>query len=95
MITAFVRNAVLRRDGWRCRHCKFRQNLHLHHVQFLSHNGPDESTNLLTLCNSCHEGVHAGKLIIWIGETSVNGSAYVNVEADIVRFEKIQKWNPS
>ncbi len=50
--------AILQRDGWKCRSCGMRNNLHVHHIQFRSQQGPDASWNLLTLCNSCHDGVH-------------------------------------
>jgi 5-methylcytosine-specific restriction endonuclease McrA len=54
-----VRKAeVLCRDGWKCQSCGFRSNLHVHHIWFRSQGGPDELWNLITLCNTCHNGVH-------------------------------------
>lgn len=50
--------SILRRDGWKCRSCFMRNNLHVHHIIFRSQQGPDEEWNLITLCNSCHDGVH-------------------------------------
>jgi 5-methylcytosine-specific restriction endonuclease McrA len=50
--------AVLDRDGGKCRSCGSRNNLHVHHIIFRSHQGPDEAWNLITLCSSCHDGVH-------------------------------------
>lgn len=49
---------ILQRDGYRCRNCDAREQLHIHHCLFRSHGGPDESWNLLTLCLSCHAGIH-------------------------------------
>ena len=49
---------VLGRDGWRCRSCGSRNSLHIHHIVFRSQQGPDEAWNLITLCSSCHDGVH-------------------------------------
>ena len=49
---------ILRRDGWRCRNCEYRNNLHVHHCIYRSQGGPDESWNLLTLCAQCHDAVH-------------------------------------
>jgi 5-methylcytosine-specific restriction endonuclease McrA len=49
---------VLQRDGWRCRSCNSRVALHCHHVIFRSQDGDDTLENVLTLCLSCHEGVH-------------------------------------
>jgi len=55
-------SAVLYRDGWKCRYCGLRNNLTVHHIIFRSDGGPDESWNLITLCNSCHNGVHVDVL---------------------------------
>lgn len=49
---------ILQRDGYRCRSCGARNALHVHHIIFRSQGGPDEAWNLLTLCNSCHDGAH-------------------------------------
>lgn len=55
---------VLDRDHWRCRHCGYRQGMSVHHVIFRSDGGRDESWNLITLCNECHDQVHSYKLYI-------------------------------
>ena len=55
---------VFDRDGWRCRNCNFRRNLSAHHIQFRSQGGEDTDENLVTLCMSCHDGVHLGGLVI-------------------------------
>ncbi len=59
---------VLDRDGWRCRNraCGMRNNLHVHHIIFRSQGGTDESWNLITICNECHNKVHAYKLFICV-----------------------------
>jgi 5-methylcytosine-specific restriction endonuclease McrA len=53
-----LRNAVLRRDGWRCQLCGTRSGLEVHHKEFRSHSGDDSEENLITLCTSCHDAVH-------------------------------------
>jgi 5-methylcytosine-specific restriction endonuclease McrA len=58
---------VLKRDGWRCRCCKFRNNLQVHHVIFRSQQGPDSPENCATLCNECHDNIHIHKTITVIG----------------------------
>lgn len=55
---AVLCRGILKRDGWRCRNCKSRCNLHVHHIIFRSAEGPDEDWNLCTLCSSCHDGIH-------------------------------------
>jgi 5-methylcytosine-specific restriction endonuclease McrA len=53
-----LRNQVLRRDGWRCQSCGTMSNLEVHHKQFRSLSGDDSQQNLITLCATCHAGVH-------------------------------------
>jgi 5-methylcytosine-specific restriction endonuclease McrA len=55
-----LRQQMLRRDGRRCQSCGSMSNLELHHQAFRSHGGPDSEENLITLCSSCHAGVHYG-----------------------------------
>jgi len=58
---------VLTRDGYTCQQCKGKakdQRLEVHHVVFRSQNGSDEESNLLTLCKTCHDGLHAGTVLL-------------------------------
>jgi hypothetical protein len=58
---------VLARDGYTCQHCKGKSKetrLEVHHIIFRSQNGSDEEANLLTLCKTCHDGLHAGTVIL-------------------------------
>ena len=55
-----LRKQVLRRDGWRCQFCGSGQNLQVHHKQLRSQQGSDDDSNLITLCASCHKGLHRG-----------------------------------
>jgi hypothetical protein len=53
---------VLTRDAYTCQHCKGKskdRRLEVHHVQFRSQGGSDDEANLLTLCKTCHDGLHA------------------------------------
>jgi 5-methylcytosine-specific restriction endonuclease McrA len=54
---------VFRRDGYKCRYCGRRNNLHAHHVVYRSHGGADTEENLITLCSEHHEDIHRGRLI--------------------------------
>jgi 5-methylcytosine-specific restriction endonuclease McrA len=56
---------VLTRDNYICQHCKGKskdKRLEVHHIIFRSQNGSDEEANLITLCKTCHDGLHAGNL---------------------------------
>ena len=54
---------VLARDGYTCRHCKGKHKdtrLEVHHIVWRSQGGSDDADNLITLCRTCHTGVHDG-----------------------------------
>lgn len=56
---------VLDRDSRTCRHCKGKSRdsrLEVHHIVFRSNGGSDEAENLITLCKTCHDKVHAGDI---------------------------------
>ncbi len=58
---------VLTRDGYTCQQCKGKsqdQRLEVHHIVLRSELGSDEETNLLTLCKTCHDGLHAGTILL-------------------------------
>lgn len=51
-------DTVYERDIWRCKVCRYRHDLHAHHIIFRSQGGDDASYNLTTLCSDCHEALH-------------------------------------
>lgn len=56
---------VLDRDSHTCQHCKGKSKdgkLEVHHIVFRSNGGSDEAENLITLCKTCHDKVHANKI---------------------------------
>jgi len=60
-----VREYVLYRDGHTCQACKGRSRdtvLEVHHIIPRSKRGTDRPDNLITLCHTCHEKLHKGKL---------------------------------
>ena len=59
------REAILHRDNYTCQCCgKKNCRLEVHHVKFKSDGGTDDEENLLTLCEDCHKGVHAGTVVL-------------------------------
>ena len=59
------REAILYRDNYTCQCCgKKNCRLEVHHVKFKSDGGTDDEENLLTLCEDCHKGVHAGTVVL-------------------------------
>jgi len=58
---------VLTRDGYTCQKCSDKskdKRLEVHHIIFRSQGGSDDETNLLTLCKTCHDGLHAGTITL-------------------------------
>jgi hypothetical protein len=58
---------VLTRDSYTCQQCKGKskdRRLEVHHIVFRSQSGSDEEANLITLCKTCHDALHAGKIAL-------------------------------
>ncbi len=56
---------VLNRDNYTCQYCKGKSKdskLEVHHIIFRCYGGSDEPENLITLCKTCHDKLHAGKI---------------------------------
>jgi hypothetical protein len=62
--TKKLRYLVLRRDGFRCKVCgrSAEEDVHatieVHHIDPFGYGGVTTSDNLITLCKTCHDGVH-------------------------------------
>lgn len=56
-----VYQAVHARDGRVCQVCRIYcgQSIHLHHVIYRSLGGPTTVGNLLSVCQRCHNAIHA------------------------------------
>jgi hypothetical protein len=59
-----LRSRVLARDGHQCRHCRSREQLMVHHIEYRSKGGRTQAANLVTLCVRCHSLVHADLLLL-------------------------------
>jgi hypothetical protein len=58
---------VLDRDNHTCQNCKNKskdKKLEVHHIIYRKNGGSDEQENLITLCKSCHDGVHSKNIIL-------------------------------
>lgn len=56
---------ALNRDNYTCQCCKGKHKdskLEVHHIIYRSNGGSDEESNLITLCHTCHEDLHSGKI---------------------------------
>lgn len=65
---------VLARDGYTCQSCKGKRKdsrLHCHHIIYRSRGGSDLSSNLIVMCETCHNLLHNNKLSLTPKQLSV------------------------
>ena len=58
------RDEVISKAKNRCQECKTKDpipGIHVHHIKFLGRGGSNKISNLLALCERCHEKKHAGR----------------------------------
>jgi len=59
-----VKAYVLYRDNYTCQHCRGKskdERLHCHHIIHRKDQGSNDPDNLITLCKTCHDSLHAGE----------------------------------
>jgi 5-methylcytosine-specific restriction endonuclease McrA len=59
-----TRQCVLVRDGYKCRYCKSREKVEVHHLKPRSLGREDSTRNCLVLCAIHHADRHAYRLFI-------------------------------
>lgn len=82
-----VREYVLHRDSHTCQCCKGKSKdkiLNVHHIESRK-TGGDAPNNLVTLCETCHQGYHQGK--IQLPKTIKRGSSFKDAA-----FMGIMRW---
>ncbi len=105
-----LRIAALMRDDYQCQQCRKKKTcyaeislthnpLQVHHIISREAGGKDTITNLITLCHSCHEKVHQGKIEIRGGvsgfadkmaQRTMQGKSYLyHVLAEIAPLSKV------
>lgn len=83
-----VREYVLFRDGHTCQCCKGKSKdkiLNVHHIESRK-TGGDAPNNLITLCEACHKGYHAGT--VKLPKTIKRGMAFKDAA-----FMGIMRWS--
>lgn len=55
-----TRQKVFRRDGFKCVLCGEAKDLNVHHITY-ENLGAEKTSDLVTLCQICHEDIHNGK----------------------------------
>ena len=51
-----LRQRILKRDGFKCKECGIKENLHIHHIKYK--HGSNLKKDLITLCVDCHKTKH-------------------------------------
>ena len=59
-----VKEYVRWRDEYRCRKCRSRTHLEVHHIVQRRDGGSDRPDNLVTLCHDCHAALHRGEFTL-------------------------------
>ena len=86
------RKAVLHRDNYTCQCCgKKNCRLEVHHIRFKSNGGTDDEENLITLCEDCHKGVHAGTITLSKKPKKSKGLKYAT-HMSIIRSQLLKKY---
>jgi 5-methylcytosine-specific restriction endonuclease McrA len=74
-----IRKRVKARDNDRCRVCG-KPGMEVHHIEFRSRGGKDETSNLVLLCKTHHEDVHGHVLKISGNPNRKNGLRFDRVK---------------
>jgi len=100
-----TRKCVLERDGFECRFCGVSNDVHknqhgrelsAHHIIPKNEGGPDDTKNLITVCQSCHrtlEATHAKALVQLTDGESAQTKAGVTftVKRTYTEMEQLEK----
>ena len=77
-----AREYVLARNGHKCQHCRGKSKdpiLNVHHIESRK-TGGNAPNNLITLCETCHNNYHKGKIELKVRRgTSLRDAAVMNI----------------
>jgi 5-methylcytosine-specific restriction endonuclease McrA len=73
-----TRAVVQVRDRFKCRHCRTKDGVDVHHIKLRSAGGKDDSANCCLLCRICHAEIHAYRL-------SVKGNANEHLKFEVTK----------
>ncbi len=86
-----IKAYVLFRDNYTCQHCKGKQKntkLNCHHIIFRRNYGPNAHENLITLCKTCHDDLHAGKFSISKQQTFTRHATSIGIiKSQLIRSD--------
>ena len=85
---------VLNRDNYTCQYCKGKHKdskLEVHHIVYRSNGGSNEESNLITLCHTCHQNVHSGKINLKVFG-KVKGTLKYATQMNSIRIQLLKKY---
>lgn len=85
---------VLNRDNYTCQNCKGKHKdskLEVHHIIYRSNGGSDEEENLITLCHTCHSGIHHGVVKLGL-KGKVKGALKCATQMNSIRCQLLKKY---
>ena len=85
---------IRNRDNYTCQYCKNKRkdsNLDVHHIVFRSNGGSDEPENLITLCRTCHDALHAGKIKLKLNGKSKSSLKFAT-QMNEIRSQLLKKY---
>jgi len=75
-----VKQYILHRDNYKCQKCKKSNlKLHVHHIVFRSKGGTNEPSNLICLCDGCHDKLHKGMFTIKGSKSKTKYATEMNI----------------
>ncbi len=86
---------VLHRDEYTCNYCQGEskdRRLHCHHIIFKEQGGSNEPDNLLVLCKTCHDALHAGQITLKAAGTKNNGLKHAT-QMNVIRTQVLKRAN--
>ena len=89
-----VKMMVRARNNYTCQHCNGKKKdsrINVHHIVFRSNGGSDEPENLITLCKTCHDALHAGKIKLKLNGKS-RGSLKFATQMSEIRSQLLKKY---
>lgn len=85
---------VLNRDNYTCQYCKGKHKdskLEVHHIIYRSNGGSDEESNLITLCHTCHQDAHNGKINLK-ASGKIKGTLKYATQMNSIRAQLLKKY---
>ena len=85
-----IKHYVLSRDNYTCQYCKGKSKdhkLHVHHIISRRNGGSNRPNNLITLCKTHHDSLHAGLITLSKKhiKSTLNHATHMNVLQSLIR----------